>query len=319
MNAEAFLAPRSAFGDALYQLCQENPRIVVLCADLRESLRIEKIATDLPGQFIEVGVAEQNMMGIAAGLALAGKIPFVTSFAAFNPGRNWDQLRVSVAYAQANVKIIGGHAGLSVGPDGATHQALEDIAITRVIPNLSVVTPSDAYQTALATRAIAEHQGPVYMRFGRSEQQVLPAKTRAEQSFIVGKALVRRTGTDVTICAIGVMLQVALAAAEEIQKSHGIRATVIDMGTVKPLDHQAILKSAQKSRRVVTLEDHQMSGGLGGAVAELLSSVFPVPLLRLGVPDHFGESGKPEELYRKFGLDPAHVAQSVIRFVHAHS
>jgi transketolase len=300
------LMARAGFGEGLVQVGATNPNVVALCADLTESIRIEPFAKEFPERFFEIGVAEQNMMGIAAGLALSGKIPFVASYAVFNPGRNWDQLRVSVAYSQANVKVIGAHAGISVGPDGATHQALEDIAITRVLPDLTVVVPVDIHEARKAVKAIVEHVGPVYMRFGRDK---VPTVTVPETPFVLGKALLFREGIDVTICANGPLVYEALKAAEDLTK-HGISCEVFNVHTVKPLDNEAILASVRKTGAMVTAEEAQISGGLGGAIAELLGENCPVPMRRIGVHDRFGESGKPSELMDAYGLRAVNIAEA---------
>jgi transketolase len=298
---------RNGFGEGLLECGQADRNILALCADLTESIRIEAFAKACPDQFVELGVAEQNMMGIAAGLALSGKIPFVASYAVFNPGRNWDQLRVSVAYSQANVKIVGAHAGISVGPDGATHQALEDVAITRVLPDLTVVVPTDAIEAKKAVKAIVAYKGPVYIRFGRDK---VPTVTTLETPFILGKANLLREGTDVTICANGPLVYEALLAAEALAKVK-ISAEVISVPTVKPLDKDTILASVQKTGAMVTAEEAQINGGLGSAIAELTGEYHPVPLKRIGVQDRFGESGKPDELMDKYGLRAVNISEAV--------
>ena len=302
---------RSGFGEALLAGGQANKNVMALCADLTDSIKISAFAKAFPEQYLEMGVAEQNMMGVAAGLALSGKIPFVASYAVFNPGRNWDQMRVSVAYSKANVKIIGAHAGISVGPDGATHQALEDIAITRVLPNVVVIVPTDIEETRKAVAAAIAHNGPVYIRFGREKVASLTSK---ETPFVIGKANLLQIGSDVTICANGSLVYEALLAAEELAK-HKIQAEVLVVHTVKPLDAEAILASVRKTGAIVTAEEAQVIGGLGSAVAELIGEHFPVPLKRIGVQDSFGESGKPEELmdkYRMRSIDIMKAVQEVI-------
>lgn len=300
-------AARDGFGKALAELGKQNKNVVALCADLTESIRIEEFAKAVPDQFIELGVAEQNMMGMAAGLALAGKIPFIASYAVFNPGRNWDQLRVAVAYSQANVKVIGAHAGISVGPDGATHQALEDVAITRVLPGLVVVVPTDFHEAYKATLAVAEYKGPVYMRFGREKTAVV---TTPETPFVLGKANLFREGKDATICANGPLVYEALLAAEALAKEK-ISCEVIAVPTVKPLDKETIVTSVKKTGAMVTAEEAQITGGLGGAIAELLGEECAVPLYRIGVRDRFGESGKPEELMDAYGLRAKDIIKAV--------
>jgi transketolase len=305
-----FGMPRAGFGEGLVE-AGRDPRVMALCADLTDSIKIADFAKAYPERFVEIGVAEQNMIGVAAGLALSGKIPFVASYAVFNPGRNWDQLRVSVCYSMANVKVIGAHAGISVGPDGATHQALEDVAITRALPNLTVVVPADYLEAKKATTAVAAFQGPVYMRFGREKNAII---TTAETPFILGQANIMREGKHVTILANGPLVYEALLAAETLRQEK-IEAEVINVHTVKPLDVETILASAKKTGAVVTAEEAQVTGGLGGAVAELLGEHLPVPLQRIGVRDSFGESGTPAQLMEKYGLlaqDIVAAARSVV-------
>ena len=297
---------RDGFGEGLVNLGKTNSKVVVLCGDLTESTRSQAFAETYPGRFFEAGVAEQNMMGVAAGLALNGKIPFVNSYAVFSPGRNWDQLRVSICYSNLNVKIVGAHAGISVGPDGATHQALEDLAITRVLPNLIVVAPADKAQTFKATLAIAEHPGPAYIRFGRNQT---PAFTTHMTPFKLGEAQLLREGRDLTIFACGPLVYQALSAAVELETEADVE--VINVHTLKPLDRKTIIKSAQKTKRVLTVEEHQISGGLGGAIAELLSETAPTLMKRIGMADCFGESGQPEELLAKYGMDKQAIVGAV--------
>ncbi len=304
---------RNGFGKGLLETGQANRDVLALSADLTESIRIDAFAKALPEQFVEIGVAEQNMMGLAAGLALEGKIPFVASYAVFNPGRNWDQLRVAVAYSRANVKVVGAHAGISVGPDGATHQALEDVAITRVIPGLVVIAPTDAIEACKAVHAMVAYDGPVYIRFGREKNAVL---TNAETPFVIGKAYALRDGSDVTICANGPLVYEAMLAAEELEKKHKLSAEVLVVHTISPLDGGAIVASATKTGCVVTAEEAQVSGGMGGAVAEYLSENYPVPVVRVGVRDRFGESGKPDELMDAYGLRSADIVKAALRSHH---
>ncbi len=291
-------ATRDGFGTGLVKLGHLDENVVVLCADLTDSTRSAGFAKEFPERFIEVGVAEQNMMGIAAGMALSGKVPFTSSYAVFNPGRNWDQLRVSVAYSRANVKIIGAHAGISVGPDGATHQALEDIAITRVLPNMTVIVPCDWIECEKAILAVGKMQGPCYVRFGRESVATITAD---QTPFEIGKAEVFREGKDVTVVACGIMVFEALKAAEELLKE-GVEVEVINSHTIKPLDIKTIIESAKKTGRVVTAEEHQINGGLGSAVAEVLVENCPMPMARVGVMDTFGESGRPDELMDAYSL-----------------
>ncbi len=311
---------REGFGEALVELGKENPDIVVITADLAESTRVLDFGKKFPERFFDVGVAEQNMMGLAAGLALSGKIPFISSYATFSPGRNWDQFRVSVCYSNTNVKVIGAHSGISVGPDGATHQALEDLAIARVLPNLVVMTPCDFLEAKKMVKAAAAHQGPVYIRFGREKT---PLFTTAETPFEIGKANVLREGTDVTIFACGPLVYKALEAAEELENksnessnpnnANKISCEVINVHTLKPLDIETIVNSAKKTKAVVTVEEHQIHGGLRGAIAECLSQHYPVPIEPVGMPDIFGESGKPEELLTKYGMSVEAIKEAVVK------
>ncbi len=289
---------RNGYGEALIELGGSNPNVVVLTGDLAESTRVLAFWKKYPERFVECGVAEQNMMGVAAGMAFAGKIPFVSSYAVFVPGRNWDQLRVSVCYGGANVKVAGAHAGISVGPDGATHQALEDIAITRVLPNLTVVVPCDAEETRKATHAIAAHVGPCYFRFAREKTPVI---TTQKTPFKIGKSYIAYTGKDVTIAACGPLLYEALIAARDLERD-GIRAEVLNCHTLKPFDDAALVKSVKKTGCCVTVEEHQIIGGLGGAVAECLGRYFPAPIEMIGMQNTFGESGEPDELLEKYGM-----------------
>ncbi|MBI2671221.1 transketolase family protein [Candidatus Woesearchaeota archaeon] len=303
----AFKATRDGFGDGVVEAAKINKDVVLLCCDLTESTRSLAFKQAFPDRFIEVGVAEQDMAGIAAGLAFSGKIPFITSYAVFSPGRNWDQIRVSICYSEANVKIIGAHAGISVGPDGATHQALEDVSITRVLPNLTVVVPCDYYDAKKAAIEAAKFKGPFYMRFAREKT---PIVTTQETPFKIGRAELFRHGKDVVIIANGPLVYQSLLAAEELEKED-INAVVINCHTVKPLDKETLLKYAQETGAVVTAEEHQINGALGGAIAELLVENYPVPMKRVGVRDRFGESGQPDELMKKFNI----VKEDVIKAV----
>ncbi len=289
---------RNGYGEGLLELGELDKRVVVLTADLAESTRADAFAKKFPERFIECGVAEQNMMGIAAGLALYGKIPFVSSYAVFSPGRSWDQLRVAVCYSQANVKIAGAHTGISVGPDGATHQALEDVAITRVLPNLTVVVPCDALEAKKTTLAAGKMQGPVYFRFAREKT---PVMTIPETPFEVGKSYAMREGRDVAIIGSGPVLYNALLAATELEKEH-ISVMVVNNHTIKPIDAAGIISAARKCGAVVTLEEHQVMAGCGSAVCEVLARHCPVPVEMVGMPDTFGESGEPGELIEKYGM-----------------
>src|SRR3972149_7181427 len=298
---------RDGYGKALLELGESNKNVLVLTADLAESTRVEEFGEKFPDRFIECGVAEQNMMGIAAGLSLSGKIPFVSSYAVFVPGRCWDQLRVSVCYSKANVKVAGAHAGISVGPDGATHQALEDVAIVRVLPNIVAVVPCDVLETRKAPVAIGEHRGPAYFRFTREKTPVI---TTEETPFQIGKAEIYKEGSDVTIVACGPLVYQSLIAAKELEKE-GIIAEVINNHTIKPIDKLTIASSAKKTGAVVTVEEHQINGGLGGAVAETLAENFPVPMERIGMPDTFGESGEPNQLLEKYGMSVKKIKEAV--------
>lgn len=298
---------RNGYGDGLVEIGKQDERVVVLTGDLAESTRAHLFQKEFPNRFVECGVAEQNMMGVAAGLAFSGKIPFVSSYAVFVPGRNWDQLRVSVCYGNANVKVAGAHAGISVGPDGATHQALEDIAITRVLPNLTVIVPCDYFETKKATMALAKMKGPAYFRFAREKTPVI---TTAKTPFKIGEALVLREGKDVTIAACGPLVYEALVAAEELSKSR-ISCEVINCHTLKPFDEETLVKSVKKTGCVVTVEEHQITGGLGGAVAETLGRLFPAPIEMIGMPNSFGESGEPKELLLKYGMTSGDIVKAV--------
>ncbi len=301
---------RNGYGDGLVEAGKRDERIVALAADLTESTRTLPFAEAFPKRFVQIGIAEQNMASVASGMAAMGKIPFIASYAMFSPGRNWEQIRTTVAYNNVNVKIIGAHAGISVGPDGATHQAIEDIAIMRVMPNMIVIAPCDAHEARKATLVAAKHDGPVYMRIGRSDT---PVVTTIESPFILGQAqwFYRKNETfekSVGIVVTGTLTYNALMAAVELEKS-GIAAGVLHMPTIKPLDTATLEAFAAAHGALVTVEEHQMIGGLGGAVAEHLSSVKPVRITRLGINDQFGQSGEPDELLAHYGLDiPAIVA-----------
>ncbi|HPI97968.1 MAG TPA: transketolase C-terminal domain-containing protein, partial [Synergistales bacterium] len=278
---------RFGYGDALLELGRINPDVVVLGADLSSSLRVDQFAREFPQRFVQIGIAEQDMMGVAAGLSLTGKIPYVSTYGVFCTGRAWDQLRTTVAYARLNVKIGSGHGGISVGADGATHQALEDIAITRTIPNLTIIVPCDYHETKKATLAASQIKGPVIIRFGREK---VPVITTQDTPFEVGKASIYRQGVDVTIAACGVMVYESLIAAEKLALE-GISAKVINCHTVKPLDMETLVEAARETGAMVTAEEHQVMGGFGSAVAEVLSQALPVPLKMVGIQDTFGQSG----------------------------
>lgn len=289
---------RKGFGEALLELGDTNKDVVALCADLTESTQMHLFAEKFPDRFIEVGVAEQNLVTVGSGMAAAGKIPFVSSYAAFSPGRNWEQIRTTICLNDQPVKIIGSHAGLYTGADGATHQMLEDYALMRVLPNMVVLAPGDYIEAKKATLAMAKDPRPNYMRLTR---EATPVFTKDDTPFEIGKAQVFSVGADVTIISTGAMTFQALQAAEMLYKS-GIDAEVIHSPSIKPLDAITILASAKKTKHVITVEEHQKAGGLGSAVAELLSEHYPVPIIRMGIADRFGESGKPEELLDHYGL-----------------
>ncbi len=300
---------RNGYGDGVIEAGRKNDNVAVLCCDLTESTRSAGFKEQFPERFVEMGIAEQNMAGIAAGMAFSGKVPYIASYAVFSPGRNWDQIRVSIAYSGANVKIMGAHAGISVGPDGATHQALEDIAITRCLPNMTVIVPADYWETKKATEAIAEIDGPVYMRFGREK---VPVITTPDTPFEIGRAQTLAQGIDATVIACGSLVYEALIASEKLA-GKGVDIGVVNCHTVKPLDEKTILDAATETGAIVTAEEHQVHGGLGSAVAELLSANCPVPQEYVAVMDRFGESGTPTELMEKFGLSSAGIIDAVNR------
>ncbi len=304
-------ATRDGVGDALLELGGKRSQVWVLTADLSASMKVDQFAKLYPDRFIQCGVAEQNMMGIAAGLALTGKVPFVTSFGVFSPGRNWDQLRVSVCYSRANVKIIGGHTGLGTGADGATHQALEDIAITRVLPNLTVIVPCDAIETKKAILAASLTEDPTYIRVGREPSPLL---TTNSTPFVIGKAQVWHEGSDVTIIGSGPLLFEALKA-REILENKRISCEVINLSTIKKIDRETILRSTKKTQCVVTVEDHQVAGGVGSSVAEVLASEYPAPIEFVGMRDTFGQSGSPRELYTHYEMDSMSIVKAVQRAI----
>ena len=294
---------RSGFGAGLVELGRINPNVVALCADLTGSLKMDAFEKEFPSRFFQVGVAEANMMGIAAGLTIGGKIPFTGTFANFSTGRVYDQIRQSIAYSGKNVKICASHAGITLGEDGATHQILEDIGMMRMLPGMVVINTCDHNQTKAATIAIADYIGPVYLRFGRP---VVPNFTPVDQKFEIGKALLLNEGTDVSIFATGHLVWKALEACE-ILLEKGIQAEIINIHTIKPLDKEAILNSVRKTGCAVTTEEHQINGGLGDAIAHVLSNSFPSPLEFVGVMDVFGESGVPELLMKKYGLEAENI------------
>ncbi len=298
---------RSGFGAGLSELGKTNPNVVALCADLTGSLKMDAFAKDHPERFFQIGIAEANMIGIAAGLTIGGKIPFTGTFANFSTGRVYDQIRQSVAYSGKNVKICASHAGLTLGEDGATHQILEDLGLMKMLPGMTVINPCDYNQTKAATLAIADHEGPVYLRFGRP---TVPNFTPADQKFEIGKAVMLNEGTDVTIFATGHLVWKAIEAGEQLA-AMGINAEIINIHTIKPLDDKAVLASAKKTGCVVTAEEHQMNGGLGDSIAQLLSRELPTPLEMVAVNDSFGESGTPDQLMKKYGLEAINIIDAV--------
>ena len=302
---------RNGYGEGLVIAGKEDENVVALCCDLVESTKTADFMKAFPDRYVEVGVAEQNMAGLAAGMAHEGKIPFCTSYATFSPGRNWDQIRVSVCYSGNNVKIIGCHAGISVGPDGATHQAMEDIAITRVLPRMVVLVPCDAIEAKKMTIAAAKIKDPVYIRLAREKT---PQFTTEDTPFEIGKAYVYRTGRDVTIAAAGPQVYYSLQAAEKLA-AEGIDCEVINVGCIKPLDESTLTKSVKKTGCLVTAEEHQITGGVGSAVAEALARSYPVPQEFVGMPDHFGESGEPNELIAKWGMDSVAIYKAVKKVI----
>lgn len=304
---------RNGYGDGLVIAGDADKNVVVLCADLTESTRSEGFAKKFPERFVEIGVAEQNLVTVAAGMAAAGKIPFISSYAAFSPGRNWEQIRTTVAYNNANVKIAGAHAGISVGPDGATHQAVEDIATMRVIANMKVFVPCDAIEAKKATLAAAKLWGGTYLRFARDKTPVI---TTEETPYTPGKAIVfwQSRKPEVAIIGAGPLLYQALVAARDLEKE-GVGTIVLDTHTVKPFDESKIVEVAKKCGAVVTVEEHQVHGGVGGAIAELLAKKYPVPMEFVGLQDMFGESGKPTELIEKYGMGVKDVKAAVKKAV----
>jgi transketolase len=302
---------RAGFGRGLKAAGEANEKIVALCADLTDSTKMLDFKMAFPERFIEMGVAEQNLVTVASGLARAGHIPFTSSYAAFSPGRNWEQIRTTIALNDQPVKIIGSHAGVSVGPDGATHQMLEDIALMRVLPNMVVIAPGDSVEAEKATRAIAENGKPSYMRLAREKTPIFSVDT---SPFEIGKAYVLREGHDVTLAGTGTMTYQLLAAAKLLEQQ-GIHAEVVHVPTIKPLDEETLLASIRKTGRVVTAEEAQAAAGFGGAVAELLGTKLPTPLMRIGMQDHFGESGDPVELMKHFRLDGVSIADRVKDFI----
>lgn len=304
-------ATRDGFGEGLVLAAREHPEIVGLCADVTDSVRMSAFKKEFPERFVQLGVHEQLLAALGAGMALAGKIPFIAAYAAFSPGRAWEQIRTNICINNANVKIVGSHAGLATGPDGATHQSLEDIATMRVLANMTVIVPADAVEARQATIAAAEHSGPVYLRLSREKSPVFTAEN---SKFKIGRAAVLRDGSDCAIIACGPQVAAALEAAEGLALS-GIDCLVLNSHTIKPLDEEAILAAAAKCRAVVTVEDHQVIGGLGSAVAEALARKHPAPIEFVGVRDRYGESGSGKELWSEFGLDAVGIKNAVLRSI----
>lgn len=303
---------RDGYGLGLVQAGDENPNVVALCADLTESTRTEAFAKKYPERFVEMGVAEQNMASVAAGMSLLGKIPYIASYAMFSPGRNWEQLRTTVCYNEANVKIAGAHAGVSVGPDGATHQAIEDIAITRPIANMKVFSPCDSIEAKKVTYAVSKIHGPCYTRYAREKT---PVFTTEETPFEVGKAQIfwqeaKKGKLDVAIIACGPLVHNAILAAADLEKE-GLSVRVINNVSIKPMDEEIIIKAAKDAGGIVTVEEHQVAGGMGSAVAEVLAKNYPVPMEFIGVQNRFGESGAPNELIEHFGMGVLHIKEAV--------
>lgn len=299
---------RSGFGDGLTELGRTNPNVVALCADLAGSLKMDQFIKENPERYFQVGIAEANMIGIAAGLTIGGKIPFTGTFANFSTGRVYDQIRQSVAYSDKNVKICASHAGLTLGEDGATHQILEDIGLMKMLPGMTVICPADYTQTKQATLAIAEHHGPVYLRFGRPKWPVFIPENLP---FEIGKAQVLREGNDISVFATGHMVWLALEAAEELEAA-GVSVEVINIHTIKPLDEEAILKSVKKTGKAISCEEHNVIGGLGESIASVLSKKHPVRLDIVGVNDTFGESGTPEQLLEKYRLSKSEIKNRIL-------
>ncbi|MFH1751193.1 MAG: transketolase C-terminal domain-containing protein [Candidatus Micrarchaeota archaeon] len=303
---------RDGLGKGLLELGLTHPEVVVLCCDLKDSTRVQWFEEKYPDRYFEVGVAEQNMAGIAAGMASEGKIPFIASYAVFSPGRNWDQIRVSICYSENNVKVIGAHAGISVGPDGATHQALEDVAIMRCLPKMTVISPCDWVEAMKATIASVDIKGPAYIRLSRDK---VPVITAEDTPFKIGRAEIFRDGSDVSLIASGQLVYEALVAAKELEKE-GVSASVINNHTIKPIDKAALIKAAKATGAIVTAEEHQIQGGMGSAISEVLCENYPVPMKYVGIDDRFGESGTPDSLLDKFclrGKDIAMKAREVLK------
>lgn len=304
---------RAGFGRGLLKAGQENENIVGLCADLTESTQMSLFKKEFPERFIEVGVAEQNLVTVASGMAAVNKIPFASSYAAFCPGRCWEQIRTTICLNDRNVKIVGSHAGLGVGPDGATHQMLEDIALMRSLPNMQVFAPADSIEAEKITLAIAKTKSPSYLRLSRQD---VPVFTHPESKFVIGKGVKLKDGHQITILSTGTTTWHALEAGQTL-KDHGIDAEVLHFPTIKPLDRELIIQSAKKTKRFITVEDHQINGGFGSAVAEVISESYPIPVIRIGIEDKFGQSGTPEELFRHYGLTSTNIVKKAQELIKA--
>jgi transketolase len=318
LNQDLFLkdvkkrSPRDAFGEAIIEIARKNNSIVTLSADLSESIKLQEFKKSFPDRFIQIGISEQNMCSVASGLAMEGKIPFVASHAVFLIYRGWDQIRLSICMNKLNVKLCGSHEGFSNGPDGASAEALEDIALTRVLPNITIVNPIDFEQTKKAVFDIADIKGPAYLRFSKA---AIPDITTKSTPFRIGKADILVEGEDVTLISSGAITYEALVAVKNLKAKHKIDAELISSPTIKPLDEKRILESAEKTGRVVTIEEHQINGGLGGAISELLSEKLPTPLLRIGMQNLFGESGDYDDLLNKYELSSHHIENKVLKFL----
>lgn len=306
------VATREAYGKALVKLSNLNDKVVVLDADLSKSTKTADFKAVAPERFINIGIAEGNMMGVAAGLATCGKIPFASSFAMFATGRAFEQIRNSICYPKLNVKVCATHAGLTVGEDGATHQSVEDIALMRAIPNMTIINPADAVETEAAILAVAKYEGPCYVRLGRLPVEII--NDEDNYKFEIGKGVTLLEGSDVTIIATGMMVQLALKAKEDLSKE-GIDAKIVNIHTIKPIDSELLINVAKETGAIVTVEEHSVIGGLGSAVSEVVSEEFPVPIIKVGIKDTFGESGKPDQLLNKYGLTVESIVNSAKRAI----
>jgi transketolase len=305
---------RQGYGEGLLTAGKRDARVVALCADLTGSTKTDLFAKEFPNRFVEMGIGEQSMASVASGMAAMGKIPFLASYAMFSPGRNWEQIRTTICYNDSNVKIAGAHAGVSVGPDGGTHQAIEDIALMRVIPRMTVLTPCDAHEAKKATLAASKHEGPVYIRLAR---EATPVVTTEDTPFEIGKAQLffepkKGVKKEIGLIASGSLMHNVLTAAKELE-SEGIGVSVLNLATVKPLDEEGVLTFAKKHTAIVTVEEHQIAGGVGSAIAEFLSAAYPMPVVRIGVKDEFGQSGTPEELIAHYGMDAEGIKEEIRR------